>query len=447
VAVAVSNEERVRRPFSLLAWLLFASGVLLLAFSAGAFPLVLTSRLLLLVAVTVVAENYAVAMPGWGVSLTYPLLIAIAVMCGPTATLLAAVLIAVNLQEIRMRLSLTVHAFNFGQLLISFGLASWSYVLLGGRVLTSTDGVVTPIQPAEFPEILLPLVAMFAIGALGNFALLVVGYASKQGVRLRDVVSQLGWLPAAQFALATVGVMLAQIMAVNVLALPLFVFPLFIARQFYQRFMALQDAYTETVRSLVSGLEAKDSYTRGHSERVATYALALGKQCGLDDRALADIETAALLHDLGKLTIGGDILRKEGRLTDEEWVLIRLHPEIGAAMVARIPHLRRLASTVASHHERLDGSGYPLGLSSDDVPLAARILAIADSYDAMTTDRPYRPGLSPEAALSELRACSPSMYDSGLVQQFCEATHPERQITREPGVVPGTVYAPEGDAT
>jgi putative nucleotidyltransferase with HDIG domain len=210
-------------------------------------------------------------------------------------------------------------------------------------------------------------------------------------------------------------------MAIDPAAFAFFIFPLLVARQFYERFSALKSAYADTIRSLVGALEAKDPYTRGHSERVAEYAVLIAQAAGLDSKSVSELEYAALLHDLGKIALPGDLLRKPGKLNEEEWEAIRGHPGVGAAMVRRIPPLRKHADTVNRHHERLNGSGYPDGLHESDLSTAARILAIADSFDAMTSSRPYRAGLSREAAISELRRCSPEELDTDLVEVFVQA--------------------------
>jgi hypothetical protein len=417
----VTIHERVRRPFAVLAWTVALVGAALFAWSIGNYPLYLNAPVAVLLVATILAENFALEMPGFSVSVTYPMLFAMALIGGPTAALLAALLISVNLPDVRARLSPSVYAFNAGSILTTNGLAAWSYVLLGGRVLSTASGAVVGLDASDFPEIILPLFAMVTIGALGNFLLLVLGYSLKQAEPMRSVLASLGWLPPAQVALAGVGILIAQVLAASIVALPLFVFPLLVARQFYQRFMALQDAYTDTLRSLVTGLERKDPYTRGHSERVAQYSVQLARHVGMDERALREIETAALLHDLGKLSIGGAILRKQGGLDENEWAAMKRHPEIGASMIERIPHLRALAPAVAAHHERLDGSGYPGGLVGTQIPNMSLVLAIADSFDAMTTDRPYRPGLDSGAAFEELDSCSGRLYDADLVKVFVES--------------------------
>jgi hypothetical protein len=371
-----------------------------------------------LVVAAVVSENYAVAMSGYSFSIAYPLTMATMILCGPTEALIVASLVSANGVAIR-RLHWSVNAYNLGQLLLSIAVAAWAYVSLGGRVLME-EGSPQGLGHSDFPAVLLPLLVTAVIGSLGNVALASLGVAVKNKLPIGDVLDSVGWLPLSQVALGVVGFVIAQVMAVDLAAFGLFIFPLLVARQFYQRFTSLQAAYTDTIRSLVAAMEKKDPYTRGHSQRVAAYAVLIGQKVGLDSRSLSDLENAALLHDLGKLALPVAILRKSGTLDQAEWQAVKEHPLVGSRMVGMISPLKRLSSAVEGHHERLDGSGYPAGLAGDDVSQSARILAIADSYDAMTSDRPYRPGLSREAAISELYACSPQKLDGRLVSLFVD---------------------------
>ena len=219
---------------------------------------------------------------------------------------------------------------------------------LGGRMLL--DGGVGPGHPftsGDFPWVLVPLLAVAVICTLGNVGLMALALSTVRAQNLQLSLSELAWLIPSQFSLAFVGYLIAQVLAINPIALPLFVAPLLVARQLYQRYATLKEAYADTVRSLIGALEAKDPYTRGHSERVARYALELGAAMGLDSGTLERLEYAALLHDLGKLAVPGTLLTKPGSLTDAEMELIRLHPTRGANMVAKIPPLKDLSELVA----------------------------------------------------------------------------------------------------
>jgi len=172
------------------------------------------------------------------------------------------------------------------------------------------------------------------------------------------------------------------------------------------------------IYALVSTVEARDPYTRGHSRRVNAYAVALAEAIGLSPGGVSRIGTAALLHDIGKIGVPDKVLNKGNKLTKEDWEAMKLHPRLGATIVGNIPDLAPCVSTILHHHERWDGSGYPEGLKGEQISLEARILAIADSFEAMNSARPYRPALSGEKVLEELRRGAGSRFDPKLVEAF-----------------------------
>lgn len=176
----------------------------------------------------------------------------------------------------------------------------------------------------------------------------------------------------------------------------------------------LQGAIFQSLLGLANALEAKDPYTRGHSERVALIARRIAIEAGLGRGAADTIAQAGLLHDLGKIGVPEGILRKPGPLSDDEWEIMRRHPVTGAQIVAPLEFFDDGAVIVRHHHERLDGSGYPDGLSGELIPLGARVVAVADVYDALTSDRPYRARLSHGEALERLLAAAGRTLDEGL---------------------------------
>jgi diguanylate cyclase (GGDEF)-like protein/putative nucleotidyltransferase with HDIG domain len=184
------------------------------------------------------------------------------------------------------------------------------------------------------------------------------------------------------------------------------------------------------VYALVSTVEARDSYTYGHSRKVNSYAVALAEAIGLSPDDVSKVSTAALLHDIGKIGIPDKVLNKKGKLSREDWEAIKSHPRLGANIVGNIPNLVPCVSIILYHHERWDGSGYPEGLKGEQIPIEARILAIADSFQAMTSARPYRPALSLEEVLRELRQGAGGQFDPKLVKVFIgiiEAGLPDKQ--------------------
>lgn len=178
------------------------------------------------------------------------------------------------------------------------------------------------------------------------------------------------------------------------------------------------------IRTLTMAIDARDPYTAGHSERVALYSLWIAKQLKWTDERRAELERAALLHDIGKLGIPDSILTKPGRLTDEEFEMIKRHPLIGAEILADMEpkSLMKKAVLVARHHhERLNGSGYPDGLTEEEIPIDVRVVAVADSFDAMTTERPYSKGRSAKEAINELMRCKNTLFDSEVVDALDRA--------------------------
>jgi len=178
--------------------------------------------------------------------------------------------------------------------------------------------------------------------------------------------------------------------------------------------------YLATVQALVSTIEASDAYTRGHSERVRHYSMALGARLGLDTLASKNLEQAAILHDIGKIGIDLSLLHKEGSLSYGEIEQLQQHPHIGNKILEPIHFLKNVRTIIAQHHERFDGKGYPAALPGEDIMLEAKILAVADSFDAMTSDRPYRKALSHEVAIQELIDCSGTQFDPEVSRVFVQ---------------------------
>jgi len=180
----------------------------------------------------------------------------------------------------------------------------------------------------------------------------------------------------------------------------------------------LQTTYVSTLKSMISIIEAKDPYTKGHTERVAGYAVAIAGRLGLNETDSRRVMYGALLHDIGKLGVMDSIIQKAGKLSEDEWELLKSHPVIGAGIVNKMEFLEGVSEVVKHHHESWDGRGYPDGLRSNDIPLGARIVAVADAFDAMTTDRSYRRALSTEQAIQRLEASAGTQFDPRVVKTF-----------------------------
>jgi cyclic di-GMP phosphodiesterase len=181
---------------------------------------------------------------------------------------------------------------------------------------------------------------------------------------------------------------------------------------------SLEGAYRSTLKALTAALETRDSETHGHSERVVTYSLRLGREYGLSTAEMKALEFGSLLHDIGKIGVPDSILRKPAKLTEEEWVRMREHPLHGQQILRGIEFLEGAARVVAQHHEKWDGTGYPLGMRQEEIDICARIFAVADAFDAITSDRVYRRGKPYEAAAQELDDWAGRQFDPKVVEAF-----------------------------
>ncbi len=185
-----------------------------------------------------------------------------------------------------------------------------------------------------------------------------------------------------------------------------------------QLYKNLEDTYIYTISALLAAIDAKDHYTAAHSQHVTKYALAIAREMGWDDNKIAELRQACLLHDIGKIGISDHILVKKGKLTNEEWEEMKTHSVKGAEILEPLPFLNEIIDYVKLHHERFDGRGYPYGYKENNIPVGARIITVADSFDAMVTERPYRYALPFHIAVSELISCSGTQFDPDVVQAF-----------------------------
>jgi putative nucleotidyltransferase with HDIG domain len=199
----------------------------------------------------------------------------------------------------------------------------------------------------------------------------------------------------------------------------------------------LESTYSQTLWSLVAALDAREHETGDHSQRVVRYSLAVARRLGLPERDMPDLGRGALLHDIGKIGVPDAILLKPGRLDEAEWVEMRRHPQIGYDILRSISFLESSAEVVLAHQERFDGRGYPRGLAGEQIPIAARVFAIADTYDAMTSDRPYRRALTAEAARAEIQRCAGTQFDRRCAEAFLSMTQAElAELARPTAVLP-----------
>jgi putative nucleotidyltransferase with HDIG domain len=293
---------------------------------------------------------------------------------------------------------------------------SW-YALAPTLVLTIAHG--TPFEPSLWPVYLAALTAQFALDLLVKTARDWFEF----GIPVRRSLTDGSWIEAVDAALAPIGLLAAVASERHpwlfLLVLPPMALMELFARERQTRFdhaRELRGAYQGTSLLLAELLEHDDEYTGVHSHEVLSLSLAVADELGLDARRRRDVECAALLHDVGKISVPKEIINKPSRLSESEWAVMRRHTIEGQRMLERVGGaLTRVGLIVRASHERWDGRGYPDGLAGEQIPIEARIVCACDAYNAMTTDRPYRPALSPEQAREELRNNAGTQFDPHVV--------------------------------
>ena len=204
-----------------------------------------------------------------------------------------------------------------------------------------------------------------------------------------------------------------------------------INKQLHDKNEELERAYLDTIGILRQTVEAKDPYTRGHSDRVSEYSVLIGKKLGLDEKTLHILKIGGLFHDIGKIGIPDSILLKESKLSDEEYSQIKNHPMIGVHMLGDAAIFTDILPIVKHHHERYDGRGYPSQLVGDDIPYVARIAAVADTFDAMTSKRSYRDSLPIDVVRAEIERCSGTQFDPNITKVFLDIMNNDFDLIRE----------------
>ena len=355
-------------------------------------------------------------------------MLASVVLVGPVG---AAIVGACTALGLRRGPHILQRVFNTAMYALSAYLAGRAFLALGGHVGLPGEN--------SFPRIIAPFAFAALVHVAANHGLLggvlwltrpagrtpsVVGV----GLSARLVLSDLGY--------AAYGLLMAALWSVVGFFAPLLVLiPLFVARWAVAQFAEQQKAYEATVGALCQAVETKDFYTRGHSDRVSRGSVMIAREIGMRGERVEAIRYAGMLHDVGKLGVPTKVLQKTGKLTEEEYAAIQLHPMRGLDIVREIGFLDEALAGIMHHHERIDGRGYPMGLAGDEIPEFARVLAVADAFDSMTSARSYRGARPVEEAIEELRKWSGSQFDPAFVDAFVAALKREGWPRLEPPLV------------
>ena len=375
--------------------------------------------LIFFLAISVFAEFIPVDLPMAGsITIGFPVDFVIILVYGPALAMLITAISAIISEALEKKTSWYKIIFNASQYALSVGVAGLTYQYVGG---------VVGFQ--NFFKFALPAALCALSYCVVNSTLVTMVISLSQETRITTVwrVNIKEMIPS-YLAEAPMGFLMAIVyVEVGIIGILLFFLPLLLARRSFELYTKMRKVYLDTIRALAAAIDAKDPYTKGHSERVAKMSLIIAQELNLSGREIENIEYTALLHDIGKIGIADNILGKVSSLTNKEFDKIKEHTVMGAKIIEPVDFLKNSYKSIYHHHEKYNGKGYPDGLKSEDIPLLARIIAVADAYDAMGSDRPYRKKLNKDKILKELKDQSGKQFDPEVVKVLISVLDRERE--------------------
>jgi len=401
--------------------LLVSLAILLFIYATPSFTLAPDKYLafVFFLILSVFSEFIEVELPKGGhITIGFPVDFVLILVYGPAWAMLVTVLGLTIYATIKGKSAWYKIAFDSSQYALSAGIAGLVYQYSGGIV-----GFQNFLK-FIFPATLCALTYCFV-----NLILVTVVISLAQGSRIFTVwrVNFKENLPT-YLAEAPLGFLMTIIyVQVGIFGILLFFFPLLLARRSFELYTKMRKMYLETIRALAAAIDAKDPYTKGHSERVAQMAVSLARELNLPEEEIENLEYSALLHDIGKIGIDERILGKDDGLTNEEYDKIKKHTITGAKIIEPVDFLKKSYQVIYHHHERFNGNGYPDGIKEENIPLAARIISVADAYDAMNSNRPYRKRLSKDKIMKELKEQSGKQFDPKIVKTLISILERERK--------------------
>ncbi len=320
---------------------------------------------------------------------------------------------------------------------VLFNNAQWVLMgLAGGLIYDAMGGISMQMLPGGgFPTYLLGAIVVSIVAVIGVNAALMLGIlATQEQIKASTIWRNMVLTSVGPyFAYMLLGLLMAVLWSIGGgFAAALVLLPLLVARRAWNQYAEQREAYESTIRALVQAVETKDHYTRGHSERVSRASVLIARILNMREDRVEALRYAGILHDVGKLGVPTRVLQKTGPLSDMEFAAIKRHPRNGTEMVRGIAFLEEAYNGIMHHHERLDGRGYPLGLSGNDIPEFARIIAVADAFDSMTSTRSYRGARDVSEALRELENCAGTQFDHAMVQALITALQRDPWTTVAP---------------
>lgn len=359
------------------------------------------------------ADNLSAPLPRTGsVAVNFEISFASLILFGPATAIIVTAISFFNIREFVKKVPYYKHLFNAGQYFISMGITSIVFEMTYNRDVTNF------FYPANIGFIFLAAYIAFFLNTL-----LTAGAISTSERKnfINIWIYNYAWLIPFKLFLVVMTIAVTFIYKLyGPFTIIFTLLPLIIAQYTYLLRIKERKTLLNSIMQIVKIIDAKDSYTAGHSVRVAEYSEKIARKLRLNEYDVEVLINLANLHDIGKVQIDLSVLNKPGKFDDADWVEMKKHPEVGYEIVKEIVFLKDQARAILYHHERINGKGYPSGIKGEEIPLFAKILAVADAYDAMTTDRPYRPALTQKEAMKELEMHAGKQFDRKISSAMIE---------------------------
>ena len=362
---------------------------------------------LVFLSLIILADSFPVTLPrGGSVAVSFAAIAASILLFQPFIVIM--IIVARDLYLLFSGKNFVKHFFNVSQVTVSIGSSALIYQTLASPMVDFSF--------AHIPAFIISMVVFVMLNTL--FVTLIIAYVEDENPYTIWLVN-IKWSTLNFASMAPLGALIAVIFInIGFWGLVLFLLPLILARHSFQSYMDMRQTFMDTIKSLSLAIDAKDPYTKGHSARVAEYAVSLAHELKWPEDKVEFLQYITLIHDVGKVAVPDSILKKDGLLTNQEYDIMKTHSTAGSEVIKDVKFFTTGSDIIKHHHERWDGTGYPDQLKGKDIPEGARIIAVADAFDAMTSDRPYRRALGHSLALNELKSCAGTQFDPKVVDAF-----------------------------
>lgn len=408
-------------------FIMCALSILFCVYSFYKYPLIINTDIIIFIIFTIITESFVLVMSNSSaVTLSFGVILPVAVLFNPSVAILCIVLcniFSVYKMEGKLKHIFNVEVyktvFNVSNYIISCSIASYIYIYINNGLGLENNFISMVYM---FISIIIYMISNIGFASIIMFLITDYDYITIIKNSFSSFIPNI-------LGVGTVSILIVlAYINFGINAIIILLFPYLLIRYSFKLVYDMQETYISTIKALSSALEEKDSYTKGHSERVEKYSLLLAKAIDGKRLNIQQLQYAAIFHDIGKIGIPDEILNKSGKLSNEEFDFIKEHPSKGVKILSNVSFLNKVTQIIGAHHEYCDGTGYPKGLKANEILLESKIITIADIYDAVTTDRPYRKAMTNDEAIDIIKSESGKKLDPELVRKFVELYEEGRLI-------------------